>query len=132
MTLQLVALRQQAGAALIRVLRDLMGHKSIRTTLRYAKVNGDRAKKAFREFDRTVKANGTSVDTIRSQTYGDTVSIVLAIDASGTMKGKPLEDAKASQPKQAETHSQWFSRPSTATNEPGPNPFLVCKPSSPR
>jgi site-specific recombinase XerD len=35
------------------VLRDLMGHKSIRTTLRYAKVNGEHAKRAFRQFDRS-------------------------------------------------------------------------------
>jgi integrase/recombinase XerD len=43
---------ERAGKMDALVLRDLMGHKSIRTTLRYAKVNGDRAKKAFKEFDR--------------------------------------------------------------------------------
>ena len=36
------------------VLRDLMGHKSIRTTLRYAEVNPERTREAFRSFDREV------------------------------------------------------------------------------
>ena len=34
------------------VLRDLMGHKSIRTTMRYAQVNPERVREAFRQFDR--------------------------------------------------------------------------------
>ena len=34
------------------ILRDLMGHKSLRTTLQYAQVNGESVKKAFRTFDR--------------------------------------------------------------------------------
>ena len=34
------------------VLRDLMGHKSINTTLRYAKVNGEWTREAFRNYDR--------------------------------------------------------------------------------
>ena len=34
------------------VLRDLMGHRNIRTTLRYAKVNPERTREAFRQFDR--------------------------------------------------------------------------------
>jgi hypothetical protein len=34
------------------ILRDLMGHKSLRTTLQYAQVNGESVKKAFRAFDR--------------------------------------------------------------------------------
>ena len=34
------------------ILRDLMGHMSWRSTQRYAKVNGEAVKKAFREFDR--------------------------------------------------------------------------------
>ena len=34
------------------VLRDLMGHKSLKTTLQYAQVNAEKAREAFREFDR--------------------------------------------------------------------------------
>jgi site-specific recombinase XerD len=34
-------------------LRDLMGHKSLRTTQRYAQVNPDATRKAFRAFDRS-------------------------------------------------------------------------------
>ena len=34
------------------ILRDLMGHKSLRTTQQYAKVNPEAARKAFRSFDR--------------------------------------------------------------------------------
>ncbi len=34
------------------ILRDLMGHKSLRTTLPYAQVNGESVKKAYRAFDR--------------------------------------------------------------------------------
>ena len=34
------------------VLRDLMGHRSLRTTLHYAQVNGEKAREAFKEFDR--------------------------------------------------------------------------------
>ena len=43
---------ERAGALDALVLRDLMGHRSIRTTMRYAEVNPDRTRKAFREFDR--------------------------------------------------------------------------------
>ena len=42
----------RAGKMDALVLRDLMGHRSIRTTLRYAKVNPERTRAAFREFDR--------------------------------------------------------------------------------
>jgi site-specific recombinase XerD len=34
------------------VLRDLMGHQSLRTTLQYAKVNPAATKAAFKAFDR--------------------------------------------------------------------------------
>ena len=34
------------------ILRDLMGHKSLRTTQQYAQVNGKAVEKAFRTFDR--------------------------------------------------------------------------------
>ena len=44
--------RERAGKMDAMILRDLMGHKSIRTTLRYAKVNPVNTRKAFREFDR--------------------------------------------------------------------------------
>ena len=43
---------ERAGAVDALVLRDLMGHKNIRTTLRYAEVNPEKTRKAFREFDR--------------------------------------------------------------------------------
>ena len=43
---------ERAGRIDALVLRDLMGHKSLRTTQRYAQVNPEEAKKAFREFDR--------------------------------------------------------------------------------
>ena len=42
----------RAGAMDALILRDLMGHKSLRTTLQYAQVNGESVKKAFRAFDR--------------------------------------------------------------------------------
>ena len=43
---------ERAGQIDALVLRDLMGHKSLRTTQRYAQVNPEAAKKAFQEFDR--------------------------------------------------------------------------------
>ena len=43
---------ERAGAVDALVLRDLMGHKNIRTTMRYAEVNPERTQRAFREFDR--------------------------------------------------------------------------------
>ena len=43
---------ERAGQIDALVLRDLMGHKSLRTTQRYAQVNPDAARKAFQEFDR--------------------------------------------------------------------------------
>ena len=43
---------ERAGSLDALVLRDLMGHKNIRTTLRYAQVNPERTRQAFREFDR--------------------------------------------------------------------------------
>ena len=43
---------ERAGKIDALVLRDLMGHKSIRTTLRYAEVSPDRTREAFRQFDR--------------------------------------------------------------------------------
>jgi len=43
---------ERAGKIDAFVLRDLMGHRSIRTTLQYAKVNPERTREAFREFDR--------------------------------------------------------------------------------
>jgi len=43
---------ERAGKIDAFVLRDLMGHKSVRTTLQYAKVNPERTREAFREFDR--------------------------------------------------------------------------------
>ena len=42
---------ERAGKMDAVVLRDLMGHKSIRTTMRYAKVNPERVREAFRQFD---------------------------------------------------------------------------------
>jgi len=36
------------------VLRDLMGYADIRTTLTYSRVNPERTRKAFQEFDRRV------------------------------------------------------------------------------
>ena len=42
----------RAGEMDALILRDLMGHKSLRTTLQYAQVNGESVKKAFRAFDR--------------------------------------------------------------------------------
>jgi len=44
---------ERAGAVDSLVLRDLMGHKNIRTTMRYAEVNPERTRRAFNEFDRT-------------------------------------------------------------------------------
>ena len=43
---------ERAGKMDALVLRDLMGHKSINTTLRYAKVNGEWTREAFRNYDR--------------------------------------------------------------------------------
>ena len=43
---------ERAGKLDALVLRDLMGHRNIRTTLRYARVNPERTKQAFEEFDR--------------------------------------------------------------------------------
>ena len=43
---------ERAGQMDALILRDLMGHKSLRTTLQYAQVNGLSVKKAFRAFDR--------------------------------------------------------------------------------
>ena len=44
---------ERAGKIDALVLRDLMGHKSLRTTQQYAQVSGQATKKAFREFDRS-------------------------------------------------------------------------------
>jgi integrase/recombinase XerD len=43
---------ERAGEMDALLLRDLMGHRSLRTTLQYAQVNGESAKKAFKIFDR--------------------------------------------------------------------------------
>ncbi len=43
---------ERAGRKDALVLRDLMGHRNIRTTLRYARVNPERTRQAFEEFDR--------------------------------------------------------------------------------
>ena len=43
---------ERAGEMDALILGDLMGHKSLRTTLQYAQVNGESVKKAFRAFDR--------------------------------------------------------------------------------
>jgi hypothetical protein len=43
---------ESAGEMDALILRDLMGHKSLRTTLKYVQVNGESVKKAFRAFDR--------------------------------------------------------------------------------
>ena len=43
---------ERAGNMDALILRDLMGHKSLRTTQQYAQVNGKAVEKAFREFDR--------------------------------------------------------------------------------
>lgn len=43
---------ERAGAIDPIILRDLMGHSDIRTTLRYSKVNPERTRNAFRDFDR--------------------------------------------------------------------------------
>ena len=43
---------ERAGKMDALVLRDLMGHRNIRTTLRYAQVNPERTQQAFEEFDR--------------------------------------------------------------------------------
>jgi len=43
---------ERAGNMDVLILRDLMGHKSLRTTQQYAQVNGKAVEKAFREFDR--------------------------------------------------------------------------------
>ena len=43
---------ERAGQMDAMILRDLMGHKSLRTTQQYAQVNGEAVKKAFQGFDR--------------------------------------------------------------------------------
>ena len=43
---------ERAGQMDALILRDLMGHKSLRTTQQYVQVNGEAVKKAFRAFDR--------------------------------------------------------------------------------
>jgi integrase/recombinase XerD len=43
---------ERAGKMDVMVLRDLMGHRNVRTTERYALVNPEAAKKAFKEFER--------------------------------------------------------------------------------
>jgi len=43
---------QRAGNMDMLILRDLMGHRSVRTTEIYSKVNPEAARKAFQEFDR--------------------------------------------------------------------------------
>jgi site-specific recombinase XerD len=43
---------ERAGKIDTLVLRDLMGHRNVRTTERYARVNPEAAKKAFQEFER--------------------------------------------------------------------------------
>jgi integrase/recombinase XerD len=43
---------ERAGKMDALVLRDLMGHKSLKTTLQYAQVNPEKAREAFKEFDR--------------------------------------------------------------------------------
>jgi len=43
---------ERAGRMDALVLRDLMGHRNIRTTLRYARVNPERTRQAFEAFDR--------------------------------------------------------------------------------
>ena len=43
---------ERAGRIDVLVLRDLMGHRNVRTTERYARVNPEAAKKAFRAFER--------------------------------------------------------------------------------
>ena len=43
---------ERAGEIDPLILRDLMGHRSIQTTLRYAQVNAERTREAFQEFDR--------------------------------------------------------------------------------
>lgn len=43
---------ERAGRMDALVLRDLMGHRNIRTTLRYARVNPERTRQVFEEFDR--------------------------------------------------------------------------------
>ena len=43
---------ERAGEIDALLLRDLMGHRSLRTTQQYAKVNPAATKKAFQEFDR--------------------------------------------------------------------------------
>jgi len=43
---------ERAGRMDALVLRDLMGHRTIRTTMQYARVNPERTEQAFRTFDR--------------------------------------------------------------------------------
>lgn len=44
---------ERAGKMDALLLRDLMGHRSLRTTQQYAKVNPEAARRAFEQFDRT-------------------------------------------------------------------------------
>jgi site-specific recombinase XerD len=46
---------ERAGHMDALILRDLMGHQSLRTTQQYAKVNPEATKSAFRSFDRAAK-----------------------------------------------------------------------------
>jgi integrase/recombinase XerC len=46
---------ERAGNIDALVLRDLMGHKSLRTTQQYSKVNPEAAQRAFEAFDRSRK-----------------------------------------------------------------------------
>ena len=43
---------ERAGQMDALILRDLMGHRSLRTTLQYIQVNPEATRKAFQEFDR--------------------------------------------------------------------------------
>ena len=43
---------QKAGHMDVMSLRDLMGHKSLRTTQQHTRVSGEAVKKAFGQFDR--------------------------------------------------------------------------------
>ena len=44
---------ERAGKIDAPILKDLMGHKSLRTTQQYAQVNPEATRRAFREFDRS-------------------------------------------------------------------------------
>jgi integrase len=43
---------ERAGKIDALVLKDLMGHKSLRTTQQYAQANPEKVREAFRAFDR--------------------------------------------------------------------------------